>query len=152
MMAATRRSRPGKASGARAAQAPAVVAIAIDVLNNPAVRDFLQKAPAQVASWAKERRSDLQALAAQRSKLTDKFGQKGLENRLAAVRATFDIAFGGPEAPGRAEVAHALDALDAALQVAGPSPLLKRKRAHFVIDNQLDRLERQLIDAVLDRL
>jgi hypothetical protein len=136
--------------GGKGGPALAVVSIALDVLDSPAVREFLQNVPSQVFLWAKHRRSELHIGV--EKKVTDRFGQKGLEHRLAAVRDTFNTAFGAPDAPGRAEVVHALDSLQAALEVAGPLPFLKRKRAHFAIDNELDRLERQLIKVVLGRL
>lgn len=139
--------KAGKAGGAFA-----LVSIALDFLNSPPVREFLKKAPTQVKEWAQHRRAELHVEEKKRTKVTDRFGQKGLESRLAALRGTVNVALSAPDAPGRAEVDLALDSLHTALQVAGPLPLLKRKRAHFAIDNALDRIERQFIDAVIGQL
>ena len=45
----------------------------------------------------------------------------------------------------------AVDELEKAIAVAGGLPALKRKRMHMRIDNELDKLEFGLIDALLPK-
>lgn len=120
--------------------------IAQQILKNEEVRRRLAMAPRQVSEWAGRRRT---ASKATKNGFTDRFGQKGLQRRVDSLATVVDRALPNPDEPGRAEVLQAVEQLRIALAIAGPMPLVQRKRAHSRIDHQLDELEAALVDAVL---
>jgi len=131
------------------------VQLAVKALKNPAVQEHLSRAPAAVLEWAAERREQLRSgkLPAVMSRLNpaDRFGQRGLERRIELVGDGITLAFGERSSTSRAELWTALDELEKSIAVAGGLPMVKRKRLHMRIDNQLDELEGGLIDAVLPK-
>ena len=143
----------------RAAGEPKVGAQALDMalraLKDERVRAYLVQAPAVVAGWVAEKKAEHASKPADESgkgmNVTSRFGQKGLEQRAASARRAIDAAFSQPDAVGRAEITKALDSIDTALKVASGLPLVKRKKAHWRVDDMLDQLEAGLIDAVLPR-
>lgn len=120
--------------------------IAQQILKNEEVRRRLAQAPRQVSEWAGRRRS---ASRATTGGFTDRFGQKGLQRRVDSLASVVDRALPNPDEPGRAEMLQAIEQLRIALAIAGPMPLVQRKKAHSRIDQQLDALESSLVDAVL---
>lgn len=138
---ATKKSNAGKAT--------MVISIATAVLQSPAVQEFLKTAPASVMKWAKETARQRKEAGMPRPKVLDRFGQAGLERRLAGLSDVVDKAWGSPGAPGRAEVETALKSMEAALHVADSLPMVKRAQAHRKIGAQLDKLEQSFMDAVL---
>jgi hypothetical protein len=120
--------------------------IAQQILKNEEVRRRLALAPRQVSEWAGRRRSESKS---RKPGVTDRFGQKGLQRRVESLAAVVDRALPNPDDPGRAEVLQAIELLRVALAIAGPMPLVQRKKAHSRIDHQLDELEGALVDAVL---
>jgi hypothetical protein len=113
----------------------AAVTMAITALQDERVRAQLRRTPQLV------RRIDP----------TARFGQRGLERRLDALRRNLALAFPDRGAPGAVELARALDELDRALAITATMPLTGRVKAHARIGGELDRLESALVDAVLPR-
>jgi hypothetical protein len=113
----------------------AAVTMAITALQDERVRAQLRRTPDLV------RRIDP----------TARFGHRGLERRLDALRRNLALAFTDRSAPGAVELARALDELDRALAITATMPLTGRIKAHARIGGELDRLESALVDAVLPR-
>lgn len=141
---ATKKSTAGKAT--------MIITVATTILQSPAVQEALKKAPAAVMQWARETARQRKERGMPRLKVLDRFGQAGLERRLASLREVVDKAWGSPAAPGRVEVEKALQSVDAALHVAGRLPVVKRAQAHRKISTQLDKLENSFMNAVLTPL
>ena len=133
----------------------AAVQIALKMLQSDTVKDQMKRAPAAVAQWATERRAQHHGgrLRATASSLNpfDRFGQRGLERRIEHLSRGTALAFGERTNTGRSELWDAVDELKKASVVASGLPALKRKRMHRRIDNELDKLEIGLIDALLPK-
>lgn len=129
------------------------LAAALEFLASPQVREKLINAPKEVISWARNRRDHRAKSSPRPSKYrpTEHFGQKGLERRVEALATSVDLVFPNAEDLGRDVLMKAVAELRRAVAVAGSLPLVKRKRAHARIDNQLDPLEMALVDAVLPK-
>jgi hypothetical protein len=120
--------------------------IAQQILQNEEVRRRLAQAPRQVIDWAGRRRANAQST---RAGFTARFGQKGLQRRVDSLADVVNRALPRADDPGRAEMLQAVEQLRIALAIAGPMPIVQRKKAHSRIDHQLDELEAALVDAVL---
>jgi hypothetical protein len=128
--------------------AAGAIIVVQQILANEEVRRRLAQAPRYVMDWAGERRADMKR---RKSGVTDRFGLKGLQRRVDSLEAVIDRAFPGADEPGRVELEQAIEQLRIALAVAGPMPLVQRKKAQARIDHQLDELEAALVDAVLPK-
>lgn len=113
-----------------------------------AVVEQLAKAPKPALEWAAKLKAD-GALSRHVSALTERVGQKGLERRVAGVREGIELALPVDDVTGRQRLLAEVDRLDHAVQVAGSLPLVKRKQMHSRIDDELDVLERGLVEALL---
>jgi len=122
------------------------VIVAQRILANEEVRRRLTNAPKVAVDWASSRRSEMRQRG---PKLTERFGQKGLERRVNSLGTVVTRVFPDPTDPARVEVLKAVESLDVALEVAAPLPLTKRRKAQSRIDHQLAELEASLVDAVL---
>jgi len=135
--------------------AAAAVQVAVKVLQSEAVQEQIKRASAALIEWASERRAQLHGgrlrRAMGRLNPADRLGQRGLERRIKLVADGITLAFGERSSTSRAELWTALDELEKSIAVAGGLPIVKRKRLHMRIDNQLDELEGGLIDAVLPK-
>ena len=96
--------------------------LAMTVLQDERVREQLRKAPVAAREWAEHRRAiDVGAPGAERrgpSTLdrldpTQRFGQKGIERRLAALERNADLVFPDPTDRGGAVIFQAIDLLEA---------------------------------------
>jgi hypothetical protein len=138
--------------------AKGALAVAIALLQDERVRDQLRRAPAAARTWAERRRAAASTATAGtaatgdlRTRLdpTRRFGQKGIERRLAALRRNVALAFPEPTSPDATTIADALDELDRAAAIAATMPLRERRRTHARIGAEIGRLEAALVDAVL---
>jgi|SRR6056297_458029 len=83
---------------------------------------------------------------------TRRFGQKGVERRVAALRRNVDLVFpatGEETAEAGAAIRRAIDELSRAVAISATMPINERRRARGRIDAELTRLENALVDAVL---
>lgn len=100
---------------------------------------------------------------------TRRFGQKGVERRVAALRRNVDLVFpvSAAETPGGSghgsgdetgdatevdaggAIRRAVDELSNAVAISATMPINERRRARGRIDAELTRLENALVDAVL---
>ncbi len=126
--------------------AAGAIIVVQQILANEEVRKRLAQAPRYVMDWAAERQRDIKR---RKAGVTDRLGLKGLERRIDSVESVVERAFPQPTEPGRAELEQAIGQLRIALAVAGPMPLVQRRKAQARIDRQLDGLEASLVDAVL---
>lgn len=145
---------PLPTSGRKAAKGALVLAVTL--LQDERVRAQLRKAPATAQRWAEQRRQAADAAGSPgsagglgRLDPTQRFGQRGLERRLAALRRNVELAFPDPTAPEAMAIEGALDELDRAAAISATMPLLDRRTAHARISAELSRLETALVDAVL---
>jgi hypothetical protein len=122
------------------------VIVAQRILANDEVRRRLTEAPKVAVDWASSRRATMKQRG---PKLTERFGQKGLQHRVDSLGTVVSRVFPDPSDPARVEVLKAVESLDVALEVAAPLPLTKRRKAHVRIGHQLAELEASLVDAVL---
>ena len=122
------------------------VIVAQRILANEDVRRRLAVAPKAAVDWATTRRTEMRQRG---PKLTERFGQKGLQRRVDSLGNVVSRVFPDPADPARVDVLKAVESLDVALQVAAPLPLTKRRKAQTRIDHQLAELEASLVDAVL---
>lgn len=148
--------KPGESKGAKKpvdALIATALAAAMDFLASPQVREKLVNAPKEVIGWARNRYDDRVKATpgVGRYSLKAHFGQQGLERRVEALATSVNLMFPHAEDLGRDVLMKAVAEMRRAVAVAGSLPLVKRKRAHFRIDNQLDRLEMALVDAVLPK-
>ena len=138
-----RRSRRGQS---------AALQLALNFLGSDVVQQQLKAAPAAVVKWANERREQRAAGRTQSlpSKLNPaaRFGQRGLERRVAKLSDAISLVFGDRATSERPELWDAVDELKTAVTVAAGLPVVKRKRMHMRIDNDLDELETGLIEAL----
>ena len=133
----------------------AALEIALSVLRSDAVREQLKRAPEALMDWAIERRphpsSGQFRAAVQRINPAARLGQRGLERRLENLTSAVSLAFGEKNNTSRPEVWEALDDLAQSVAIAGSMPTIKRKRMHMRIDDELDKLEMGLIEALLPK-
>ena len=88
---------------------------------------------------------------------TRRFGQKGIERRVAALRRNVELVFpaddAGTSEAGTGEagtaIRQAIDELSRAVAISATMPINERRRARGRIDAELTRLENALVDAVL---
>jgi hypothetical protein len=122
------------------------VIVAQRILANEEVRRRLAEAPKVAVDWASSRRAEMRQRG---PKLTERFGQKGLQHRVDSLGTVVSRVFPDPNDPARVDVLQAVESLDVALQVAAPLPFTKRRKAQSRIDRQLSELEASLVDSVL---
>ena len=111
------------------------IMLAIAALQDERVRTQLRKAPA--------------TLQLDRLDPTSRFGQKGVERRLRALRANADAVFPDRADPSATAVHRAIDELSQAATISSTMPLNERRKARSRITGELTRLEQALVDAVL---
>jgi hypothetical protein len=127
------------------------------------VRDESTKLVRKAQEWQAERRGDgadggadgvIDGLVDKVTSVTSRFGQDGLARRLARVRESVTIVEGAGPAAGAAEALAELrgecDRLGTALEITGRLPLVKRKRAQYLIDRRLSELEDGLLRHALE--
>jgi hypothetical protein len=149
---AARRPIPIPSSKRKAAQGALV--LAMSVLQDERVREQLRRAPFAAREWAATRRAadagDRHGTARlDRFDPTQRFGQKGIERRLAALERNADLVFPEPTDVDGAVIFRAIDELGRAAAISATMPLNERRRARSRITSELTRLERALVDAVL---
>jgi hypothetical protein len=149
---AARRPIPIPSSRRKAAQGALV--LAMSMLQDERVREQLRKAPVAAREWAASRRAadaGEQPGAARRERFdpTQRFGQKGIERRLAALERNADLVFPEPTDLDGAVIFQAIDELRRAAAISATMPLNERRKARSRITSELTRLERALVDAVL---
>lgn len=151
------------AKGGGGKEALAVVAIGlIKRLSEPEVQDAIARQAVALADMAKkwndERRRRPKPIDDAEHEDDDSpssgglgahFGQRKLERRVERLESSIDRV-----ADGRPDLVEALTgarenlaAIRVALDVADGLPLVKRKQAHFRLDEELDKLERLVFDA-----
>ena len=126
--------------------------VAITALQDERVRAQLAKAPAAARSWATTRRAstgDGPPGGLGRLDPTQRFGQKRIERRLAALQRNADAVFPDHDDPTGAAIHRAIDELGRAAAISETMPLTERRRARTRITGELTRLEVALVDAVL---
>jgi hypothetical protein len=133
--------------------AQAAVLLAMSLLQDERVRDQLRKAPAAARDWAAARRADdaVPRPAGVRDRLdpTARFGQKGIERRIAALDRNARLVFPDPTDANGLVILDAIDELSRAASISATMPLNERRKARVRISDELTRLERALVDAVL---
>ena len=148
---AARRPIPIPSSKRKAAQG--ALLLAMSVLQDERVREQLRKAPVAAREWAATRRdADGTGRAPgglDRLDPTQRFGQKGVERRLAALERNADLVFPDPHDRDGAVIFQAIDELSRAAAISATMPLNERRKTRSRITGELTRLERALIDAVL---
>ena len=140
----------------------AAVSFAVSVLQDEHVRSRLRRAPDAARDWAERHRverdtegRDPSDSLLRRVDPTARFGRRGLDRRLGAMRRNVGLAFahrGADEAfadPQAAAVLDAVEALARAVVIASSMPLSRRTRAYHRISGELAALELALVDAVL---
>ncbi len=152
MLMAAKPRIPLPTSRRKAAQA--AVLVAMTLLQDERVREQLRKAPAAAREWAAARRAaDGTARqptgARERLDPTLRFGQKGIERRIAALDRNARLVFPDSTDPDRAVILDAIDELSRAASISATMPLNERRKARARISDELTRLERALVDAVL---
>jgi hypothetical protein len=113
----------------------AAIMLALAALQDERVRAQLSKAPT--------------ALKLDRLDPTQRFGTKGIQRRLTALRRNADAVFPDRSDPAAAALQRAIDELAAATAISETMPLAQRRRAQARITDELTRLEVGLVDAVL---
>jgi hypothetical protein len=149
---AARRPIPIPSSRRKAAQGALVLAMSL--LQDERVREQLRKTPVAAREWAANRRAADAgerpgAARLERFDPTQRFGQKGIERRLAALERNADLVFPEPTDLDGAVIFQAIDELRRAAAISATMPLNERRRARSRITSELTRLERALVDAVL---
>jgi hypothetical protein len=133
--------------------AQAAVLLAMSLLQDERVRDQLRKAPAAARDWAAARRADdgVPRPAGVRDRLdpTARFGQRGIERRIAALDRNARLVFPDPTDANGLVILDAIDELSRAASISATMPLNERRKARVRISDELTRLERALVDAVL---
>ena len=152
MLMAAKPRIPLPTSRRKAAQA--AVLVAMTLLQDERVREQLRKTPAAAREWAAARRAaDGTALLStgtrERLDPTLRFGQKGIERRIAALDRNARLVFPDPNDPDGALILDAIDELSRAASISATMPLNERRKARARISDELTRLERALVDAVL---
>ncbi len=132
--------------------------LAMSVLQDERVREHLRQAPVAAREWAEHRRAidvgppgtERRAPSAlDRLDPTQRFGQKGIERRLAALERNADLVFPDPTDRDGAVIFQAIDELSRAAAISATMPLNERRKARARITTELTRLERALVNAVL---
>jgi hypothetical protein len=131
--------------------------LALSVLQDERVREQLRKTPVAAREWAEQRRVidvDPESgsggpSAFERFDPTQRFGQKGIERRLAALERNADLIFPDPDDRGGAAIFQAIDELGRAARISATMSINERRKARSRITAELTRLERALVDAVL---
>jgi hypothetical protein len=146
--------RPFSVPTSRRKAAQGALLLAVSVLQDERVREQLRKAPAAAREWAANRRAADTAAATGPRRLerfdpTRRFGQRGIERRIAALERNAELVF--PDADDRdgAVIFRAIDELRRAAAISATMPLNERRKARSRITSELTRLERALVDAVL---
>lgn len=126
----------------------------MSVLQDERVREQLRKAPVAARNWAEQRRESQDATASSPSGLgrldpTQRFGQKGVERRIAALERNAHLVFPDPVDRDGAAVFQAIDELRRAAAISATMPLNDRRATRSRIGAELTRLEQALVDAVL---
>lgn len=156
-----RARQPGVALGL------AAVELAVKYLRSDAGKAQLRKAP-ELIRWARQLAArgrpypdaidttatedgqraiaSPQSAPGRRLNPSERFGRRGLQRRIDALRRGVGLALHGER---KTQLEHALDELDRALAVAATLPVLKRQRLQLRIDRQLGDLESALLDAAL---
>jgi hypothetical protein len=152
MPMAARPRIPLPTSRRKAAQA--AVLLAMSLLQDERVREQLRKAPATAREWAVARRAADGAprpAAGARDRLdpTARFGQRGIERRIAALDRNARLVFPDPADPNGIVILDAIDELSRAASISATMSLNERRKARARISDELTRLERALVDAVL---
>jgi hypothetical protein len=152
MLMAAKPRIPLPTSRRKAAQAAVVVAMTL--LKDERVREQLRKAPVTAREWAAARRAadgTAQQSTGARERLdpTLRFGQRGIERRIAAIDRNTRLVFPDPTDPDGAVILDAIDELGRAASISATMPLNERRKARARISDELTRLERALVDAVL---
>jgi hypothetical protein len=134
--------------------AQAAVLLAMSLLQDERVREQLRKAPVAAREWAASRRvadgtERPSAGALERLDPTVRFGQKGIERRIAALDRNARLVFPDPTDPNGPVILDAIDELSRAASISATMPLNERRKARARISDELTRLERALVDAVL---
>ena len=139
--------------------AQGAVMLAMSVLRDERVRAQLRKAPVAAREWAAHRRAidvgtstndqHILPTALQRYDPTQRFGQRGIERRIAALERNADLVFPDPTDRDGAVIFQAIDELSRAAAISATMALNERRRARSRISTELNRLERALVDAVL---
>lgn len=159
-----------RASGARTSSGRAALRLAkpaldkaSEALRDPKTRALLIEQGQKLADagqrWAVTRRQERKddagpGLAARLGASAGQmFGQKKLERRVVRLRAAITAVTEGRTELDRAlePVSLAIEEVAANLTISAALPVGKRKRAHFRIDRQLDRLENDLFESTFDR-
>ncbi len=149
------------------------VVLAMSVLQDERVREQLRKAPVAARDWAEQRRaidassrvSDPTAEPASqigrarssaaaagglnRFDPTARFGQRGLERRLAALERNAELVFPNPADQAGSAIFQAIDELGRAARISATMSMNERRKTRARISSELTRLERALVDAVL---
>jgi hypothetical protein len=153
---AAKRPIPIPTSRRKAAQG--ALLLAMSVLQDERVREQLRKAPVAAREWAEQRRAiDVTSSEGGRSRPTSlnrldptqRFGQKGVERRLAALERNADLVFPDPTDRDGAVIFQAIDELNRAAAISATMALNERRKTRSRITTELTRLERALVDAVL---
>jgi len=149
---AAKRPIPIPSSKRKAAQG--ALLLAMSVLQDERVREQLRKAPVAARQWAATRREVDGASAPgstgfDRLDPTQRFGQKGVERRLAALERNAELVFPNPTDRDGALIFQAIDELNRAAAISATMPLNERRKTRSRITSELTRLERALVDAVL---
>jgi len=124
------------------------------LLQDERVREQLRKTPAAAKEWAAARRAadgTVRPSTDTRERLdpTLRFGQKGIERRIAALDRNARLVFPDPTDPDGTVILDAIDELSRAASISATMPLNERRKARARISDELTRLERALVDAVL---
>jgi hypothetical protein len=150
--------RPIPIPTSRRKAAQGALLLAMSVLQDERVREQLRKAPVAAREWAEQRRAidvtplpsgQRRSTSLERLDPTQRFGQKGVERRLAALERNADLVFPDPTDRDGAVIFQALDELSRAAAISATMPLAERRKARSRITTELSRLERALVDAVL---
>ncbi len=149
---AAKRPIPIPTSKRKAAQG--ALLLAMSVLQDERVREQLRKAPIAAREWAADRRSTDTGGTSGTPRLerfdpTQRFGQKGIERRLAALQRNAELVFSDPSDGDGAVIFRAIDELRRAAAISATMALNERRKARSRITSELTRLERALVDAVL---
>jgi hypothetical protein len=114
--------------------------LAVAALQDERVRAQLRKAPEALKS---------EAFRLERFDPTRRFGHKGIERRLEAVRRHVDDVFPDRHDATGATIRRAVAELTRAAAISETMPSSERRRARSRITGELTRLEVALVDAVL---
>lgn len=133
------------------------VLLAMTVLQDERVREQLRRAPSAAREWAERRRRDDSVIdvggqmpsSFDRFDPTKRFGQRGVDRRLRALRRNVSVVFPETDDPSRKALRDAVDELRRANDVSATMTLAERRRTRRRISEEVGRLERALVDAVL---